>query len=228
MKFHLKHLVAFLGLSLALAIEADVAAEEEAKFWARVIQETSVTPAPTPPPQPAPTPAPTPPPVTPAPTAPCELSLSINCTLADGSSCEGPLPTVEVCEGRPLMMGMRYNGGNCAQSFNSQPDKFSCEDFQGGPPTESGAESFILVTDAKGKDVVYHNDYVAVDTIYYLTDNNQRFEADQFIYIYSSNVTTEENLLQFVQYHSSCSSNLLLLDRFGASQLVEWYNEGKI
>lgn len=60
-----------------------------------------------------------------------------------------------------------------------------------------------------------------------MTDNDQRFEADQFIYIYSSNVTAEENLLQFVLYHSSCSSssNLFLKDRFGASQLAEWHNE---
>jgi hypothetical protein len=40
----------------------------------------------------------------------------------------------------------------------------------------------------------------------------------------------DDNLIQNMFYHSSCSSNLFLKDRFGAIQLVEWLNDaqGKI
>jgi hypothetical protein len=44
------------------------------------------------------------------------------------------------------------------------------------------------------------------------------------ITIYSTNVTEPQFQLQNLRYHSSCSSNLFLKDRFGASQLVEWEN----
>lgn len=78
-------------------------------------------PVPTPSPAPAPTPAPTPVPaagsVTPAPSAPCELDLAVSCTLDNGDPCDIPLPAVEPCSGRPLMMGMLFNGGKCEQSF---------------------------------------------------------------------------------------------------------------
>jgi hypothetical protein len=44
------------------------------------------------------------------------------------------------------------------------------------------------------------------------------------ITIYSTNVTEPQFQLQNLRYHSSCSSNLFLKDRFGANQLVEWVN----
>jgi len=120
-------------------------------------------------------------------------------------------------------MGMLYNGGGCDQSFNIQDEgKFTCTDIGNGPPTVDGALSYIVVTDAKDKGITYHSDVVEVGTIYYLSDNGERFEADQLIKIYDESQT---NLLQDVQYHSSCSQNLFLKDRFGASQLVEWFNE---
>jgi hypothetical protein len=120
-------------------------------------------------------------------------------------------------------MGMLYNGGDCSQSYNIQDaDKFGCTDFAGGPPTEDGVESYIVVTDLKGEGIVYHAANVPVGSVYYLNDNGERFVADQSIMIYDREGGT---LLQDVYYHSSCSQNLFLKDRFGASQLVEWINE---
>lgn len=124
-------------------------------------------------------------------------------------------------------MGMLYTGGDCLQSFNVQEaeDLFFCTDLNGGPPTVRGTLSYIVVTDTN-EEIVYHSDWVPVGEIYTLTDGGERFTANQLITIYSSDDTSDpNNLLQSVQYHSSCSSNLFLKDRFGASQLVLWVNE---
>jgi hypothetical protein len=121
---------------------------------------------------------------------------------------------------------MLYNGGDCSQSDNRQFLKFTCEDFGDGPPTEIGTESWIVVTDLTGQ-IVYHEDFVPVGSNYFLRTppDQERFVPDQIINIYSSSDATEATLLQTMQYHSSCSSNLELKNRFGASQLVEFINE---
>ena len=120
-----------------------------------------------------------------------------------------------------------YNGGNCDQSFNVQEaeGKFFCTDFDGGPPTELGALSYIVVTDLDGK-VFYHDDWVAVGSLFTLFDGGNNFPANQLITIYKNENTDDPgNIIQSIQYHSSCSSNLFLKDRFGATQLVIWVNE---
>jgi len=171
-----------------------------------------------------PVPPPTPPP-TPAP-LPCDIVLDATCVLADGPQagleCSTPFLGFIECLERPTGATMLYNGGGCDQSDNSQPLKFTCADMNGGPPTEIGAESYIIVTDIKGDGITYFEGLVAVDSLFSLNDNGERFAADQFIMIYTPDQST---LLQMVQYHSSCSQNLELKNRFGASQLVEFMNE---
>jgi len=170
-------------------------------------------------------PPPPPPPPTPAPQA-CDITLDATCVLADGPQagleCSTPFLGFIECLERPTGATMLYNGGGCDQSDNSQPLKFTCQDMNGGPPTELGAESYIIVTDIKGDGITYFEGLVAVDSLYSLNDNGDRFAADMFIMIYTPDRTT---LLQLVQYHSSCSQNLELKNRFGASQLVEFFNE---
>jgi len=158
----------------------------------------------------------------------CEFDLEITCVPPPGSdSCNATPPPVEQCTGRPFEMVFLFNGGDCEQSFNVQEasGKFFCEDFNGGPPTKRGEKAFIVVTALKD-DTVYHNDWVVVGDLFTLFDEGNNFVADQLITIYGSdNVTDPSNILQAVQYHSSCSSNLFLKDRFGATQLVIWVNE---
>ena len=181
-----------------------------------------VTPPPTPPPTPG-IPA-TPPPTLPPP--PCDIVLDATCVLADGpqagEECSTPFLGFIECLERPTGATMLYNGGNCDQSDNSQPLKFTCADMNGGPPTDIGAESYIIVTDIKGDGITYFEGLVAVDSLYSLNDAGERFAADMFIMIYTPDQST---LLQMVQYHSSCSQDLELKNRFGASQLVEFMNE---
>ena len=139
-----------------------------------------------------------------------------------GQSCDVPILGVEQCQERPTAAKMLFNGGGCEQSDNTQALKFNCEDFNGGPPVSEGEQVFIVVTDIKGLGITYFEGIVAVGEIYDLNDNGERFEADQFITIYTADRNT---VLEQVQYHSSCSSNLELKNRFGASQLVEFQND---
>lgn len=173
-------------------------------------------------------------PVTPisAPTFECKLNLNISCVIGSGrfsgQPCETPGIGVEPCLEAPTGSTMLYNGGSCAQSDNRQFLKTSCQDYEAGPPpTEKNTSSYIVVTDARGKGIVYHEGYVRVGTTYYLRtpEGEEKFEADQIISIYSSNETSDDNLQQRVIYHSSCSNNLELKSRFGASQLVEFVND---
>ena len=117
---------------------------------------------------------------------------------------------------------MLFNGGGCEQSDNTQELKFTCADSNGGPPINEGEQVYIIVTDIKGLGVTYFSGLVAVGETYSINDEGQRFEADQFITVYTPDQST---VLQSVQYHSSCSSNLELKNRFGASQLVEFIND---
>ena len=144
----------------------------------------------------------------------------------DLDGCDAILPLVTQCEQRPTKLIMRYNGGDCTQSFNIQPSTlFQCEDFNGGPPTEEGALSYIVATDIKGQGIIYHDGFVAVGSEYELVDGGNRLEANMNITIYSSDVIDPANMIQSVVYHSSCSRNLFLKDRYGASQIVVFVND---
>ena len=185
--------------------------------------------APTPPPTGEPSASPSNPPSEyPTPEAPCVFDMDILCVPPPGvDSCNATPPPVEQCQGRPFEMVFLYNGGDCEQSYNIQPigDKFFCTDFDGGPPTEKGAQSYIVVTDRDGE-TVYHDDWVAVGELFTLSDGGNNFVANQIITIYRNNNTNDPaNIIQSMQYHSSCSNNLFLKDRFGAVQLVIWVNE---
>jgi len=158
----------------------------------------------------------------------CKFDMTATCIPPDGlTSCNATPPPVDQCEGRPFEMGFLFNGGGCDQSFNVQEaaGKFFCQDFGDGVPTEFGEKAYIVVTDLDGE-TMFHNDWVKVGELFTLFDGGNDFPADQLITIYNSNDTSKENnIIQAVQYHSSCSQNLFLKDRFGASQLVIWVNE---
>lgn len=162
------------------------------------------------------------------PASTCEFEMTIDCVPPFGAStCNATPPPVEQCSGRPYEMGFLYNGGDCSGSYNVQEEegKFFCTDFGEGPPSRQGGSSFIVVTDLEG-DIIFHSDFVRVGSVYTLSNGGETFPADQLINIYKNNNTEDPDaVLQSVQYHSSCSNNLFLKDRFGASQLVLWVNE---
>jgi hypothetical protein len=157
----------------------------------------------------------------------CSVSINVQCNPdGDLEGCDNILPLVTQCNQRPNELTMRYNGGDCSQSFNIQPASlFVCEDFQGGPPTEEGALSYILAVDVKGQNIVYFEGFKAVGEEYTIRDGGNRVDANMNISVYSTDVIDFANMIQTIVYHSSCSRNLFLKDRFGSSQLVGFVND---
>lgn len=157
----------------------------------------------------------------------CFISVDAECTPSGLSQdCGSVVVTRTRCEGRPLAMVFRFNGGTCEQSDNIQnANLFQCFDFRGGPPTEVGETVFLVATDIKGGEIVYHADTVAVGEEYTVSDQPFEVEPNINITIWSSPAATPDLMLQTLVFHSSCSQNLFLKDRFGASQLVVFVNE---
>ena len=71
---------------------------------------------------------------------------------------------------------------------------------------------------------MYHDDWVTVGDVFTLNDNDERFVSDIRISIFGSEDKSEDSLQQVVDFSATCTSNLALNDRFGASQVVDWYN----
>jgi hypothetical protein len=152
--------------------------------------------------------------------------LQVDNETGSGSLCDAILPLVTQCQQRPTKMVFRYNGGTCEQSFNIQPDTlFICNDFNGGPPAAEGAISYISITDVKGAGIVYYDGFAAVGDELVLEDNGNRVEANMNVTVYSSDNKDPANILQTLVYHSSCSRNLFLKDRYGSIQLIIFVNE---
>ena len=135
------------------------------------------------------------------------------------------------------------NGGDCSGSFNIQPDTlFQCEDFgaRPGPPTVDGTRSYIEAFELGGGEL-YFSGFAEVGGEFTALAE-EKFSANMDINIYDipadlidtpeaditpedrSNIVQPSNLVQTVIYHSSCSQNLFLKDRFGAVQLVLFIN----
>ncbi len=180
------------------------------------------------PPDPPPTPAPTPPPSpapSPSPTSVCVIDVEL-------SGCPEPeLILNQNCEGRPQVITFRYLGGGCDQSNNLQPrQKFTCEDFAGGPPSSVGTPNYITATPKGGGDF-YFTGPVNVGDKYTLNQNKDfdKLSADMTINVYSSNPDAGGTLLQTTNVHLSCSQALFLFDTFGSSQVTEWIEtDGRI
>jgi hypothetical protein len=159
-----------------------------------------------------------------SPTSQCVIGVDLSCRVGNGPNagkpCDTPGVEVQYCLQRPTEATMRYNGGNCDQSENRQLLQFSCEDTNGGPSTSESA--FIVVT---SDDITYFEGSVEVGENYVLSDDGEAFESDMIISIYGSSNVTDTNLLQRVNYATSCNTLLEINNRFGASQLVQFLNE---
>ena len=166
-----------------------------------------------------PSPAPSP-----APTSSCVIDIELTgCPLYN-------LSLDNDCQGRPMEITFRYLGGGCAQSDNLQPrQKFNCEDSNGGPPTATGSQSYIIATPTGGNDL-YFSGPVAVGEKYTLNASGEfdKLSADMTITI-SSGPGQGGTVLQIVNLHLSCSQPLFLFDKFGASQVTQWIEtDGRI
>jgi hypothetical protein len=135
-----------------------------------------------------------------------------------------------ICEQPPFEMVFRYNGGDCSGGYNVQPDTFyQCQDFGVGPPRQASAISYIIAFERGGGEE-YFSAFVGVNEEFKLLAE-EKFSANMNITVYDPGNSTDvaeilrpDNMIQTVIYHSSCSQNLFLKDRFGSVQLVEFTN----
>ena len=165
------------------------------------------------------------------PTDACEIGLELDCLPPLGAATCGTIPEfTTICRQRPFEMIFRYNGGDCDGSFNIQPGTlFQCFDFKGGPPIPDGELSYIIAFEFGGGES-YFEGFVKVGEEFRMLAET-KFDANMNVTIYNpgnftapSQIKTPANLLQTILYHSSCSQNLFLKDRFGSVQLVVFVN----
>jgi len=122
---------------------------------------------------------------------------------------------------------MRFNGGDCSQSFNIQEaDKFDCIDFAPGMPTSG--QAWIWVHKRGDESEKYFEGWVGVGEEFPLRcDPNDgcgsgEISADTTFSVYMGQ--DRVNIVQNANFHTSCSQNLFLKDRFGGIQLVLFIN----
>ena len=155
------------------------------------------------------------------------------------------------CRERPFRMEFRVDTRPCAESILKRcpgvdPDtcacirnvtigeegwpeqKFTCEDFNGGPPPVGTAGTFwVEATPEKDTSVLYFAGPIEVPGgLFNATGVNAdgTVEANIYLNLYTYDEASNGTgtLLQTVNFHSSCSQQLYLLDVFGSFQLVEF------
>jgi len=121
---------------------------------------------------------------------------------------------------------MLYNGGPCGQSFNIQPATlFQCFDLinspgAGPPPLEGPA--YIEARASKDGELFFAG-VVNAGEEFNITSGDDRIEADTSILIRQG--TGQDGApMQLINYHTSCSRNLFLKDRYGSTQVSGWIN----
>jgi len=126
----------------------------------------------------------------------------------------------EWCEvGKARILTILYTGEDCsASSHNQAADKVQCE----GDPAFMGTVHIVALDkenpdDDKAK--VFFDGEVALDTTFELDAANageSKLKAKTFVFVYD----LSGNLLQFVEFHTSCSQPLTENDQFGSLRLV--------
>lgn len=111
--------------------------------------------------------------------------------------------------------------GGCLQSDNMRALNFTGTYFNGGPPINYEDEVYIVVNDDDGAGAVMFEGIVPVGEAYSLYNDGNEFGDVQQIRISSPDNAV---LLQEVRCSLTCSQPDEFMNRFGASQLVEYYN----
>jgi len=161
----------------------------------------------------------------------CFLDFNMECflggdSISSGQSCDLPVPNdvAEPCYYQPYTATMLFTGGPCGQSSNVENLNFTCNDFNGGPPTQESEKVYIEVTDDNGFGPILFMGIVSVGELYVLGNNGQPFGDFQRIIVHSLNRT---QFLQSVNFSLGCSTSnpVELNGHFGASQFVEFIND---
>lgn len=154
-------------------------------------------------------------------------------SLWGGSLCPWEEPPAGDCDnGKPQGLTMRYTGENCYASSHSQDvGKVSCSGDPMFAPTVN-----IIACDKKNiedlgneKTKIWFVGEVELGGTFYIdaTEEGQsRLKAETVVYIFDNSI--DNNLLQSVRFHTSCSQPLNVGDQFGSLVLVGFVAEGEI
>ncbi len=131
------------------------------------------------------------------------------------SSCR-VFATETLCQQRPTELHLRYNGGDCAQSSNTQAaDKWSCSG-------DAGAGKVRIVA-GNGSTIYLESSGVQVGDVLVLADGGNSLGSETFVNVFVDDDT--DTLLQEITLHTSCSQPLAIGDRFGSMEVAGFLNE---
>lgn len=184
----------------------------------------------------APTRAPTT--AAPTPVQQCDVEIATTCTTVASTvggtgDCNAIIPIITRCDERATFMEMVFNGGDCSQSFNIQEEAiFDCTDRLGGPARQG--TYYIHATPRNNPQAdVYFSGLVTVGEVFpmcpgFPSCSGNRFDANTSVRIFAQDPgqspSTNNNFVQLINFHTSCSQNLFLKDQFGSTQLVIFFN----
>lgn len=137
-------------------------------------------------------------------------------TLPDGDICITELPPTEGsgCDGAKIrVLRLRYTGGGCAaSSHNQSPDKFSCWDNGGDSPSPGRMVAIDKKCQIWLDSNVEFGDIVELDAA---NAGEGELSSETTIFIFDAN----DELVEEVTFHTSCSEPLNLGDQFGSVQI---------
>ena len=126
-----------------------------------------------------------------------------------------------LCTKRPTEISLRYNGGDCTQSMNTQdPGKISCS---GDAGTVEPVRIVVSKPDGKNVSLDTGGANVAIGdvvTATAATAGRSELDSDSLARIFDG----AGNLLQEVRFHTSCSQDLRVGDVFGGVEVAGFVN----
>jgi hypothetical protein len=154
----------------------------------------------------------------------CYSDQSGNCgqLIGDGDCCEDE----DGDSIKPAVIRMQYTGESCGSSSNGQDDdKFECD---GDPMMDE--EVYILATDKSDPDddraKIWFSGTVGLGQLFDISAFNagrDKLKSRTYVYIYADD--SQDELLQSIEFHTSCSQPLFAGDTFGALRLFQCFDE---
>lgn len=176
------------------------------------------------------TPPPTPAPVTPPPTPisgpdNCMHSIAVECVDSNGVDCSEAFPESLQCEAPATSLSMKYNGGDCEQTFNMQSNLFTgCANGRDGRVPNLVDPVFIVVESDDFTSLF--SGMVEVGEVYEMTLGGEPLHAGATISIFLNSTRIQETRLQTVRLNPSCVESIVAMNnKFGANQVVGWQND---
>jgi hypothetical protein len=150
------------------------------------------------------------------------IDSSGNATVCETILCEEPVVQEDCCAdgNKPTALELRYTGEDCSATTTQQDDdKYNCV----GDPAFA-PDVFIISTDSEDPSDnhadVYFAGEVALDETFIISAQNageDKFSSRTYVHIFDADTN---DLLQSIEFHTSCSQPLFTGDQYGSIQIV--------